>query len=94
MGVRLRFRLRCHLSKRVPCVRYILSGYGDVAPISQLSHRRGDPSRTAIAPPVTHISHASPNWSAPLPRTNSATPSDAASEALREIAWESDRQFA
>jgi hypothetical protein len=53
MGVRLRFRLRFHLSKRVPCVRYILSGYGDVAPISQLSHRRGDPSRTAIAPPVT-----------------------------------------
>ncbi len=27
-------------------------------------------------------------------RTNSAIPSDAASEAIREIAWESGRQFA
>ncbi len=28
------------------------------------------------------------------PRMNSAIPSDAASEAIREIAWESDRRFA
>jgi hypothetical protein len=28
------------------------------------------------------------------PQTNSAIPSDAASEGLREIAWESDRRFA
>ena len=27
-------------------------------------------------------------------RTNSAVPSDAASEGLREIVWETDRQFA
>jgi hypothetical protein len=28
------------------------------------------------------------------PRTNNAIPSDAASEELREIVWESDRRFA
>jgi hypothetical protein len=37
---------------------------------------------------------ASPNCSRLSHRTNSAMPRVAASEALREIAWESDRQFA
>ncbi len=51
-------------------------------------------SRTAIPPPVTPMSHASPYLPGLSPRANNAIPSVAASEAIREIASESDRQFA